>query len=134
MTIDEALREFEELRKKKYSPKDIGTICKVVKDLGVDQFFIYAPPSKDAEQVRDVTDCVHIHPTMIVARRSFVGSIDHEDGPYPKFHFRIELEGWVDHNRGNQTKFDIQHVLCPTSFVQVPAGITCGFCEEIHSE
>jgi hypothetical protein len=133
MTIDEAIQEFEALRNKKYLAKDLETIVKVVNDLEVKDFFIYAPPSKVAEQIRDVTDYVHIHPTMIVARKPYVGSIDRGNDPFPHFPHYLGLEGWVDHTSRNQTKFDIQHVLCPTSFVHVPVGSECGYCGEIHS-
>ena len=86
MDIDAALRQFR--GEKSYGTADMAVIMEAVGALGVTDFLLHE------DYVYDVSDIVHIHPTMIVASRPFPGSVDRGSLPYPDCpHFR-PLSRW----------------------------------------
>ena len=74
---------------------------------------------------------LHIHKTMLVARRPFTGSVDRGPTPYPEYPHFFPLSGFVE--KGSPLKVDEfdNTVLCPTRFIRVPAGFECE-CGEVH--
>lgn len=117
----QAIADLEGRRGKKFGSGDRKVIASVVVDLGVSDFEIRA--SEDV--VRDTGDVIHIHPTMIVARRPFEGSTDRGPEPYPNHrHFR-KLDGWVDASQKGKSANFSGEVSCPKCFLVVPRGSEC---------
>lgn len=81
---------------------------------------------------QDLQGTIRIHPTMILAKKSFSGSRDRGPKPYPFHRHHYELSGWLDKESRDFEKFaKAREVLCPTLFIRVPAGSECQ-CGERH--
>lgn len=75
---------------------------------------------------------IRIYPTMILAKKSFAGSQDRGQRPYPFHRHHYELSGWLDKNRYSFEKFaKAVEVVCPKLFIRVPIGSECQ-CGERH--
>ena len=75
---------------------------------------------------------IRIHPTMIVAKKNFVGSKDRGLKPYPFHRHHYELSGWIDKDGRSRNDFiKAPEVLCPKLFIRVPVGSECQ-CGEVH--
>ena len=81
---------------------------------------------------QDKQGSIRIHPTMIVAKKSFVGSIDRGLKPYPFQRHHYELGSWIEKDgSGGRAFLKAQEVLCPNLFIRVPVGSECQ-CGERH--
>ena len=81
---------------------------------------------------QDLQGTIRIHPTMIVAKKNFVGSRDRGLNPYPFHRHHYELSGWIDKDGRSRKDFiKALEVLCPKLFILVPVGSECQ-CGEIH--
>lgn len=133
MNVDEAIKTFEYLRNSRFSKDDISVIKEVAAFLGVAEFKMQNAES-GGDHFHDFDDQMHVHPTMIVARKQFPNSIDRGRDPFPKFPFFIELSKWSGSKGGKSIATEIPHVVCPVSTASVPAGQECGYCGEVHYE
>ena len=80
----------------------------------------------------EIQGTIRIHPTMIVAKKSFTGSRDRGLTPYPFHRHHYKLSRWVDKDGSNGGKFlKASEVLCPKLFILVPLGKECQ-CGELH--
>ena len=80
MNIEEVIAQFESEHKGKYSIEDRERILTAVRDLGLSEFSIrYRKDVKNADgnpysiYFYDKSNMIHVHPTMIVAKREFEG-------------------------------------------------------------
>ena len=81
---------------------------------------------------QDMQGTIRIHPTMIVAKKNFMGSQDRGLKPYPFHRHHYELSGWIDKDgRGRRGIQIAPEVLCPKLFIRVPVGSECQ-CGEVH--
>ena len=136
-SFSDAMTRFQVNYWKSNWPKsDLKKINEVVDELKLrDHRF-----SCNSSQVFDVDEdnmwkrdqgILHIHKTMLVARRPFTGSVDRGPTPYPEYPHFFPLSGFVE--KGSPSKVDEfdNTVLCPTRFIRVPAGFECE-CGEVH--
>ncbi len=83
---------------------------------------------------QDLQGTIRIHPTMIVAKKNFVGSQDRGLRPYPFHRHHYELSGWIDKDgRSRKDSIRAPEVLCPKLFIRVPVGSECQ-CGEVHKK
>ena len=127
MDLDAAITEFERRRGKKYSAADRRVITETCSELGAEGFAV----RPDGEIVSDREDIVHIHPTMIVARHQFKGSVK-RDTFYPHFVYFRALDNWVDRSGFLRGKGAADEVTCPKCFMTVPRGSECTRDGSIH--
>ena len=81
---------------------------------------------------QDMQGTIRIHPTMIVAKKSFTGSQDRGLKPYPFHRHHYELSGWIDKDGSSGGRLPkAAEVLCPKLFILVPVGSECQ-CGERH--
>ena len=81
---------------------------------------------------QDMQGTIRIHPTMIVAKKNFMGSRDRGLKPYPFHRHHIELSGWIDKDGRRRNDFlKATEVLCPKLFIRVPVGSECQ-CGQVH--
>ena len=67
MNINDAIKTFEGQGHKQYPPSDVKKILAAVEELGFSDFKI------TKLYITDLSNVLHIHPTMIVSGRSFDG-------------------------------------------------------------
>ena len=80
----------------------------------------------------EIQGTIRIHPTMIVAKKSFTGSQDRGLKPYPFHRHHYELSGWIDKDGSSGGRLPkAAEVLCPKLFILVPVGSECQ-CGERH--
>jgi hypothetical protein len=80
----------------------------------------------------EIQGTIRIHPTMIVAKKSFNGSEDRGLKPYPFHRHHYKLSGWVDKDGSSGGRLPkVREVLCPKLFILVPVGNECQ-CGEQH--
>ena len=81
---------------------------------------------------QDKQGTIRIHPTMIIAKKSFTGSIDRGIKPYPFLRHHYELGRWIDKDGSSEGRFlKVPEVLCKKLFIRVPVGSECE-CGERH--
>jgi hypothetical protein len=97
----------------------------VLGDLARSEFGVHQAYAFDAD------DIFHVHPTMIVARRAFPGSIDNGPKPYPHFPNRRELPEFVVKSAQDKDSKTL-HAKCPESGLQYPIAVKCPYCEMSH--
>lgn len=129
MNIDEVIAQFESEHKGKYSIEDRARIVAALNSLGLSEFSIrYRNDVKNADgnpysiYFYDSTNLVHVHPTMIVAKREFEGFQPGIRSKYSSFPQMAQLSNWT-----SQTKTG--RPLCPHCFVEIPLVGKCGICE-----
>lgn len=155
MNISIALEIFESSHRK-FSTADKEKILEAVSELGlseedftpIDSYLfdtnwrMYQDFTESQKRVfsetpffsveQDLQGTIRIHPTMIVAKKPFVGSQDRGLRPYPFHRHHYELSGWVDkEGRGRMGIPLAPEVLCPKLFIRVPVGSECQ-CGEVH--
>jgi len=155
MKISVALDVFENSHRK-FSSTDRARILEVVDGFGLldEDFTVLNPYIFDsnwrsyfgftAAQIKvfsetpyfseeqDLQGTIRIHPTMIIAKKSFASSQDRGPKPYPFHRHHYELSGWLDKSRNNYEKFvSALEVVCPKLFIRVPIGSECQ-CGERH--
>ena len=80
----------------------------------------------------EIQGTIHIHPTMIVAKKSFAGSINRGSKPYKFYRHFYELGSWVDKDGSSNSNFPrFNEIKCPTLNIYVPVGSECQ-CGERH--
>jgi hypothetical protein len=84
-----------------------------------------------ADYVSDVDDVFHIHPTMIVARSAFHGSLDRGPEPYKSFPHFLQLPSF-EYSQKAKSKSGVKTSTCPTTGAIQPAHVTCPTCDILH--
>jgi len=75
---------------------------------------------------------VRVHPTMILAKKRFLGSSDRGLKPNPIHRHHLPLIGWTDRRGSHPESLNRDRkVRCPTFFIWVPTGSEC-LCGERH--
>lgn len=123
MNLGDAITAFEVQRRGCFSKADRARIVATAGELGLSDFVVYVAPSKNYPQfIRDVDDVLHVHPTMLVAGRSFRDSTDRGADPYPKYPHHLALAEWI-HEKGVSGR-----PVCPTCHLEVPLVGQCDHC------
>ena len=154
MKLTVALDSFESGHQK-FTTADREKIVKVVDELGLaetdfifigsyifdalwrsyDRFTVSQQSEIAAIQFvyeHEIQGTIRIHPTMIVAKKSFTGSQDRGLKPYPFHRHHYELSGWIDRDGSSGGRLPkAAEVLCPKLFILVPVGSECQ-CGERH--
>ena len=135
--LDKALNSFVIEQKTTQWPKsDITKIKEVVQelDLAGARFAFNSSHVYDIDEehpfMRD-QGVLHMHPTMLVATRSFSGSIDRGEKPYPLHRHFYPLSNFTEKSSSTASDKPSNEVLCPKLGYLVPAGFEC-MCGEIH--
>lgn len=124
MTLEEAIAAFEKQRKGVFSKEDRARVMATAAELGLVQFELNEVPSKKYPQfIRDVEDVLHVHRTMLVARRSFSGSTDRGVDPYPAYPHHLSLTEWI------MEKDVSGRAVCPSCHIVIPLVGRCEYCE-----
>jgi hypothetical protein len=135
--LDKALNSFVIEEKTTQWPKtDIAKIKEVVQELGLtDARFAF-----NSSHVYDVDEediwkrdqgILHIHPEMLVAIRSFSGSVERFVKSYPLHRQFFPLSNYRDRSPSTTSDKPSNEVLCPKLMYLVRAGFEC-MCGEIH--
>ena len=96
MNIQRALTEFEQGRKKKLTQGDLEKIISAVKELKLQTFEVrYRNSGETPVFIRDTSDILHIHSTMLVSHRKFTGSTNRGSKPYKKYPYFFPLSEFV---------------------------------------
>ena len=135
--LDKALNSFVIEEKKTPWPKsDLAKIKEVVQELGLAgaRFAFNSSHVYDIDEehpfMRD-QGVLHVHPTMLVATRSFSGSIDRGEKPYLLHRHFYPLSNFTEKSSGSASDKHSNDVLCNKLGYLVPAGFEC-MCGEIH--
>jgi hypothetical protein len=83
------------------------------------------------DYVTDVDDEFHIHPTMIVARSPFRGSIDRGPEPYKSFPHFVQLPNF-ENGQKTKAKPGVKTSTCPKTGAVQPAHVACPTCDILH--
>lgn len=129
MNIEEVIAQFESEHKGKYSIEDRERILAAVKSLDVSEFSIrYRKDVKNADgspysvYFYDKENLVHVHPTMVVAKREFDGFQPGVRTKYSSFPHMVQLSNWATPSKSGRP-------ICPHCFVEIPLVGRCGMCE-----
>ena len=135
--LDKALTAFViENSKTQWPESDRKKIKEVVQELGLAgaRFAFNSSHVYDVDEekiwMRD-QGVLHMHPTMLVATRSFSGSIDRGETPYPLHRHFYPLSNFTEKSSGTASDKHSNDVLCNELGYLVPAGFEC-MCGEIH--
>lgn len=98
MDIASALNEFDSHRSRSFSSRDREKILAVVKELGLKDFALkFRDDKKSAVYIFDLDgDVLHVHPRMLVARRTFSGATNRGARPYEFHRYHFPLSKWAD--------------------------------------
>lgn len=124
MKINDALTAFR--NGKQPFPK--GTLEIILRALGSSagrEFFV------KEDYVADTEDQYHIHPTMIVSRTEFPGSINRGPEPYEAYPHFLALPQFVSTSAKSKGS-DIATTVCPVTYARQPAHVVCPTCEVLH--
>ena len=137
--LDKALNSFVIEQKTTQWPKsDIAKIKEVVQELGLTG----AGFAFNSSHVYDVDEekiwmrdqgVLHMHQTMLVATRSFSGSVDRGEKPYPLHRHFYQFSNFTDKSSSSTSDKHSNDVLCKKLGYLVPAGFEC-MCGEIHTK
>jgi hypothetical protein len=137
--LDKALNSFViEEKTTQWSKSDIAKIKEVVQELGLAgaRFAFNSSHVYDIDEehpyMRD-QGVLHVHPTMLVATRSFSGSIDRGEKPYPLHRHFYPFSNFPDRSSSSTSDKPSNLVLCPKLMYLVPAGFEC-MCGEVHTK
>ncbi len=129
MNIEEVISQFEIEHKGKYSAEDHDLITAAVQDLGLTNFSIkYRNDVKNSDGSHysvyfyDESNLIHVHPTMIVAKREFDGIQPLKRSKYPRYPYLVELSNWISEK-------DACRPICPHCFIEIPLIGQCGICD-----
>jgi hypothetical protein len=135
--LDKALTSFViENSKTQWPASELKKIKEVAQELGLTgaRFAFNSSHVYDIDEehpyMRD-QGVLHVHPTMLVATRSFSGSIDRGEKPYPLHRHFYPFPNFPDRSSGSTSDKPSNLVLCPKLMFLVPAGFEC-MCGEIH--
>ena len=98
MNIADAIDEFDSQRSKSFSPRDREKILSVVNELGLKNFALkFREDKRSSVYIFDLDgDVLHIHPRMLVARRTFAGATNRGARPYEFHRYHFPLSKWTD--------------------------------------
>jgi hypothetical protein len=137
--LDKALTSFVIVNSKtQWSASDLKKIKEVVQELGLAgaRFAFNSSHVYDVDEekiwMRD-QGVLHMHPTMLVATRSFSGSVDRGEKPYPLHRHFYPFSNFTDKSSSSTSDKHSNDVLCPKLGYLVPAGFEC-MCGEIHTK
>jgi hypothetical protein len=137
--LDKALNSFViEEKTTQWLKSDIAKIKEVVQELGLTgaRFAFNSSHVYDIDEehpyMRD-QGVLHVHPTMLVATRSFSGSIDRGEKPYPLHRHFYPFSNFPDRSSSSTSDKPSNLVLCPKLMYLVPAGFEC-MCGEVHAK
>jgi hypothetical protein len=137
--LDKALNSFVIEQKTTQWPKsDITKIKQVVQELGLAgaRFAFNSSHVYDIDEehpfMRD-QGVLHMHPTMLVATRSFSGSIDRGEKPYPLHRHFYPLSNFTEKTLSAAADKPSNLVLCPKLSYLVAAGFEC-MCGDTHQK
>jgi hypothetical protein len=137
--LDKALTSFLiEYSKTQWPASDLKKIKEVVLELGLDgaRFAFNSTHVYDVDEVniwmRD-QGVLHMHPTMLVATRSFSGSVDRGERPYPLHRHFYPLSNFTEKSSSTSADKPSNEVLCPKLGYLVPAGFEC-MCGDTHQK
>ena len=135
--LDKALTSFLiEYSKTQWPASDLKKIKEVVLELGLDgaRFAFNSTHVYDVDEeniwMRD-QGVLHMHTTMLVATRSFSGSVDRGESPYPLHRHFYPLSNFTKKSSSTAADKPANEVLCPKLVYLVPAGFEC-MCGDIH--
>ena len=137
--LDKALNSFVIEQKTTQWPKsDITKIKEVVQELGLTgaRFAFNSSHVYDIDEERPFMrdqGVLHVHPTMLVATRSFSGSIDRGERPYPMHRHFYPLSNFTEKSSSTTADKPSNEVLCPKLGYLVPAGFEC-MCGDTHQK
>jgi hypothetical protein len=117
MNITDAIKTFESQGHKTYPPSDVKKILEVVEEHGFSDFKI------TSQFITDVSDVLHIHPTMIVSGQTYADSTDRGPEPYKNWPHFFELSGMRD--IGKSDKETIGTMQCPDFHNPFPVTSEC---------
>ena len=137
--LDKALTSFViENSKTPWPASDRKKIKEVVLELGLDgaRFAFNSTHVYDVDEeniwMRD-QGVLHMHPTMLVATRSFSGSVDRGERPYPLHRHFYPLSNFTEKSSSTAADKPANEVLCPKLGYLVPAGFEC-MCGDTHQK
>jgi hypothetical protein len=96
MNLENALKKFDPSGDRIPLESDRITIRKAATSLKCTDFHIkyFSGKHRDGTYITDANDQIHIHPTMVVARVQFTGSVHRGPEPFPNFQFFAPLSRW----------------------------------------
>ena len=124
MTLVEALRVFRE-GKQAFPQGTLNLILRALGSSAAKDFLV------NEDFVADLDDNFHIHPTMIVSRSEFPGSINRGPEPYAAYPHFLALPQFA-HNSVRSKSSDIATTVCPVTYARQPAHVVCPTCEILH--
>lgn len=124
MRLSEALTAFRS-GKQPFPKNSIDLIHKALGTSTSNEFHV----SEDF--VSDSHDQFHIHPTMIVSRSEFPGSINRGPEPYEAYPHFLALPQFA-HRSVKSKSSDIATTVCPVTYARQPAHVVCPICEILH--
>ena len=137
--LGKALTSFViENSKTQWPASDFKKIKEVVLELGLAgaRFAFNSTHVHDVDEeniwMRD-QGILHIHPTMLVAMRSFSGSVDRGEKPYPLHRHFYPLSNFTGKSSSTAAAKPSNEVLCPKLGYLVPAGFEC-MCGDTHKK
>lgn len=137
--LEKALTNFViENSKTPWPESDRKKIKEVVQELGLAgaRFAFNSSHVYDVDEeniwMRD-QGVLHIHPTMLVATRSFSGSVDRGERPYPLHRHFYPLSNFTEKSSSTAADKPSNEVLCPKLGYLVPAGFEC-MCGDTHQK
>ncbi len=136
-SLEKALTAFVvDNSKTPWPSSDVRKIKEVVQELGLEsaRFAFNSSHVFDIDEehqwMRD-QGVLHIHPTMLVAQKSFSNSTDRGPKPYPLHTHFCALSNFLEKSSGVAKEEAVNQVLCPKCFIKVAIGREC-FCGEIY--
>jgi hypothetical protein len=137
--LDKALTSFViEYSKTQWPASDLKKIEEVVLELGLAgaRFAFNSTHVYDVDEeniwMRD-QGVLHMHPTMLVATRSFSGSVDRGERPYLLHRHFYPLSNFTEKSSSTAADKPSNEVLCPKLGYLVPAGFEC-MCGDTHQK
>jgi hypothetical protein len=138
-SLEKALTAFvDENKTTPWPAGDIKKIKEVVQELGLEsaRFAFNSTHVFDIDEehqwMRD-QGILHVHPTMLVAQKSFSNSIDRGPKPYPLHTHFFALSNFLNKSSGVAKGEAVNQVYCPNYFIHVAADNEC-LCGEIHTK
>lgn len=124
MKLEEALRSFRH-GKQAFPKSSLDLITQALGDVATSEFIV------KGDFVADTSDQFHIHPTMIVARIEFPGSINRGPEPYPTYPHFLALPLFT-YTSTTAKSSAIDTTVCPVTYARQPAHVICPTCETLH--
>jgi len=124
MKLEEALKLFRD-GKHAFPKSSLDLIIQAVGDVATAEFIV------KGDFVADTSDQFHIHPTMIVARIEFPGSVNRGPEPYTTYPHFLALSP-IAYTSTTVKSSAIDTTVCPITYARQPAHVICPTCETLH--